>query len=801
MYFQKYTKILRICIVSGCLASIFFLQGCLGARHLKEGEYLLYKQKIKGAKAIDKNELEGLYIQKSNRTFPLIPFAHYVWIYQMGLNNYDSAKYNQKKIKKIEKIDRKIAKVTDNVIKRKRLAARKYAVEEKFDKKINQGNLFMRWGEPLAIFDSAAAKENQLRMLDYIHTKGYFDREVSYEVCQRKNKILVTYFIEENWPYKLDSINYAIEDSTIAQLINKNFKAKKLKKGDVYDQENFEKERNRITDLLLNNGYYKFSNSFIFVELDTTMNHYKVNVIFHIANPPDAVKHKQYVIDSVNFITDANLSKIKEKRQSTYYRGVKYQYYDDRYSKKILNRRHFLYPGDLYSKKNTLSTQQQLSNLDIFRTVNVSYTLSGDKFIANIYTSPAKKYAMVNEVGLNVSQGIPGPLYNFSLKRRNLFKGLEILALNARINYEGVVIINEKGDRVPKFNREIGGDLSIIFPQFIIPISDYRMSRWGNINPKTRIQARYSHTKRPEYTRGNGNASLTYTWQRNDQRFYNFNLTDLSLINSTITDSAFNARLDELKLNGNNLKNSFDPSLVSSMSFSPTFNFNSYGINKDKGSFLRLFLESGGTSLNLFKLDSLILNRFEYYKFLKINADFRHYISVGGTNTFTYRVNLGLAYPYSQNKILPYEKYFFAGGSNGIRAWRPRRLGPGSYSLAIDTLDFEQPGEILMEASIEFRRNLVGFIDWAFFVDVGNVWTINDDGRPGAKFEFKDFYREIAVGTGLGIRLDFQFLIFRFDYAIKVYDPTRSDGDRFVLGKLAHIPEPAIINFGIGYPF
>ena len=292
----------------------------------------------------------------------------------------------------------------------------------------------------------------------------------------------------------------------------------------------------------------------------------------------------------------------------------------------------------------------------------------------------------------------------------------------------------------------------------------------------------------PEYERQNFNLSNTYSWQTPNNTLYQFTVTDASVINSNLTQDFENILVD-LEANGNNLINSFNPSFVSSMSFSATWNFNSYGLNFNNSSFFRLFAESGGTTLNLVNTEFLERESLEFYKFLKVNGDYRKIHPVNQNTTVAYRLHVGVAHPYSSNRVLPYEKYFFAGGSNGIRAWRPRRLGPGSF-VRIDSAtnsvsyDFEQQGEILFEGSLELRKNFIGFLDYAFFVDFGNIWTLrNDASRPGSQFEVKRFYREIAVGTGLGLRFDFNFLVLRLDAGLKVYDPARAEGNRFILNR------------------
>jgi len=247
------------------------------------------------------------------------------------------------------------------------------------------------------------------------------------------------------------------------------------------------------------------------------------------------------------------------------------------------------------------------------------------------------------------------------------------------------------------------------------------------------------------------------------------------------------------------------------MSFSVISNLNQYGNSKESSSFLRYNIESGGTFLNFVGSENLSSKSLEFYQYLKFNIDFRRYNPLTSNTVFSFRVNMGLAVPYGENNILPYEKYFFAGGSNGIRAWRPRRLGPGSYTPldenGLYTDNFEQQGEILLESSLEFRHDILGFFDGAVFIDLGNIWTLrNDQSRVGAQFELNRFFNEIAIGAGYGIRFDFSFLLLRFDAGFKIHDPARSKGSRFVFTKgfnndTFQASDNLVFNIGIGYPF
>jgi outer membrane protein insertion porin family len=255
------------------------------------------------------------------------------------------------------------------------------------------------------------------------------------------------------------------------------------------------------------------------------------------------------------------------------------------------------------------------------------------------------------------------------------------------------------------------------------------------------------------------------------------------------------------------------------MNFTVIYNFNPDDFYGNKSSLLKIFGESGGTMFNFFEPQAFEENRsdtIQFFQYLKFATDFRRHITINETNGIATRLNFGIAYPYGKNKTLPYEKFFFAGGSNSLRAWPPRRLGPGSFQPRENSdqekngrfdYSIEKPGEILIEANIEFRSKLVGFVDWAFFIDAGNVWKFYENPEfPGAEFKFNRFYKEIAMNMGLGLRLNFSFLVMRFDYGVKMYDPAWEEGERWLGGNLSltnwrGLPGQALWNIAIGYPF
>jgi outer membrane protein assembly factor BamA len=789
------------------------LSSCLGTRFLQDDQYLLRKQKIKGNNAVADEALEPLLRQEPNKTLLFFPIAPYVYVYQFGQRRYDKAEITEEINAIQEKYEAKIAQAEGNESKIKRLQAR---LEKRLGKKkrdLEEGNIYMRWGEPVAVYDSAAAAQSRQQFELYYENKGFFEVDVEKQVEMRGKRAFVSYHIDEGQPHRIDTVIYETTDSVLYNIIDAHRADAALQQGARYDQQDLVAERERIEILLKNHGYFDLSRQYISYTVDTLETPHEADIRLIINEPARRGYHKVFTVDSIIFVTDAGLSVPGARRQSTQYKNITFQYFDKRFSKNVLDQRVFIKKDSLYSFESTLNTQRQLALLDNFKFININYDTTGGMFVANIFASPLKRFQATNEVGLNVTEGFPGPFYNLSFRQRNVFGGLENLELSGFFGFEGVASATADDDIYS--STEAGGKLALTFPQFVIPSSERFRYRMASYNPTTTVRTGYNFTQRPEYERTNFNSAIVYNWQEFRRKLYSFTLAELSFIRSDTTRE-FGEILRELEAQGNPLIRSFNPSFVNSMNFFVIYNFNPNDLTGGKSSLLKLYAEAGGTIFNV--LDpAVVTNRgLEYYQFLKFNIDFRRHISLGEHRGIASRINLGVAYPYGENKTLPYEKFFFAGGSNSIRAWQPRRLGPGSFppdttltssGEVIFDYSIEKPGEILLEASLEYRSKLISFIDWAFFIDAGNVWRLYEDvNQPGAEFRLNRFYKEIAIGTGLGLRFNFQFLVIRFDYGIKMYDPARPEGDRWIgdeisLTNLRGAPNQAIWNIAIGYPF
>ncbi len=783
------------------------LSSCLGTKQLKENEYLLYSQEINGNESFDTEDLDDLLLQQPNGRVPLLPISIPVWSYQVGLNSFDTAKVEQKIEDVKAKYDAKIEEAGDNTRKEVKLERKRDNKLQRLERKLEEGNFLMRRGEPPAIYDSLLTEDSKEQLRLHYFSEGFFNATVEYDTTTKGKRLYLTFNINETEPYTLDSIFYTIPDSAVRTLVFENNDNRILKVGQRYQQELFNNERDRLEDLLRNNGYFDFSKQYIEYNIDSTWTQNGIATEIKISNPQGRKNHKYFEVDSVVFITDADVGLTGERETYTL-NDITYQYYKRKYNERILDNRVLIRPDEPYSRLKTFNTQRQLFNLDLFKFANIVYDTTGNNMLATIYTSPLPKWQISTETGVNVTQGLPGPMVNFTVRDRNVLKTLGILEFSGRFAVEGVAGAATQ-ESVYK-SLEYGANLSLTLPGFAIPFGRRLTRYFGNTNPRTRLSTGFNYINRPEYNRNNINASFGYQWLTSKNHSFTVNLLDVSIIESQIKSGDFSDRLDELAAAGNNLIFSFRTSFSSNMNAQAIFNFNNYGNKETKSSMIRAYFESTGTFLNLYR--NVIENDLGLFpfQFLKGQVEYRNHIPINRGTQFAWRVNSGLALTYGGSEVLPYEKYFFAGGSNSIRAWAPRRLGPGSFVFRGEDgkpdYRFEQPGEMLLEASAEIRQHLFSFVQGALFVDAGNVWYIKTEPVEGGRFNADDFLSEIAIGTGLGLRLDFDFLVLRFDAGIKTYDPAQNPGERWVIRNLSWkrpfgVKNQTVWNIAIGYPF
>lgn len=754
------------------------------------------------------------------------------------IKGYDQEKAVRQKDELEDKWDLKIAGAKSEK-REKKLRVRKAKKMDKKDRKIKQGNQLMRWGENMAFYNHNAARLSADNIKQYLYSKGYFNAHVTLDTSSydslrglkglgrsvrngfsriagtKHRYINLEYEVKANQRYFIDSIEYEIEDPILAELVAENKRESPLEK-DYYDQEMLSQERDYIYDLAVNNGYYEFSKQYISFKVDSTLLGKDTLLVREIIrNPTDQEEHKIFYLDSIVFVSDASITETYE-RSIEKYGDVTFNLGKNKYSKKVLSWRIPLEQDDRYSRDQTIETQRQLSFLDNYKFININYDTTGGLFVASIFTSPFDKYQTSSEFGFSSTQGIPGPFFNVNLKNRNSFKALEIISidLNAKLqDLRNVGNIEQSTISGNYTSRQLGGEISVDFPQFLFPLGRSFKNQIGQFNPKTRLSIGFGFEERAsEYTRLEYSGALSYSWQVQDKIRYSLTPAQVKWIDSNNTPT-FQAFIDTLVLEGNSFANAFVPAVVTSTSFEREQNFGNYGLGQ-QGSFIGAYAELGGY-FNSLVSNSVLGSGLQTFDYLKGNIDLRHIDRLSRKYNLAFRLNFGYAYAYGDKNALPLDKYFYAGGSSSIRGWKPRRLGPGSFAIFeqdendndTEIVDYtqEQPGEILIESSIELRRDLVGFVEGALFLDAGNVWrSASNSQDPDNKsvFEIENFLSEIAVAGGIGVRFDLQFLIFRVDLGMKLVDPAQPKGERFVGDEIfSNFGRNSEFNLGIGYPF
>ena len=775
---------------------------------------MVYDNELVGLTIADAEALQQLIEQEPNTR--ILGGSFGVMLYRIGNQFYDSSKVAAKRKIVVDQLN---ALQLDNEGQSNELSYKRKVENlkiklESLDKILEYGNALMRTGNPVVLLDSSLVEKSSKNMKGYLVNHGFFDAEVDFSISTQDKKASISYEVEENKPYLLDSVYTRVDNPEIQSLLS-NFSSNSfIKKGQIYNQDNITEERNRLEELLKNKGYYMFSKSYInFIAYqDTAAKSIRIEQV--IQKPTFAESHQVYTLDSIRLRINPPTDEFADRQIQTQYQGIDFSFYRDRYSAKILASRIQLQKGKPYNRIDALETQRLINSLDLFRFVNITFDTLGTSLTAAIYTQPNQKYQLTNQLGMTITEQLPGPFFSTALRNRNFFRAGELLELNFRAGLEGVASATGQGVYQ---SSEINTSLSVIFPRFLIPFSPKTLQQLGKYNPNTRVQFGYLSTNRPEYNRNAIKGQLGYTWAtRNNRQSFTINAADVSYIRTPYIQDEFLGILENLQNDGNNLIWSFLPSLISSFSGQTLINFNRYGdFSARKASLLRIFGESGGTTLNLTNVrrnDSPDIN-YANFQWLKGQVDYRRYYPISKKQTLAYRLNFGMSRPYGVSVgILPYEKYFFAGGGTSIRAWQARRLGPGSSTPITGpggNYDYrnEQPAEMILESMFEYRRKLFSYFDMAVFIDAGNSWMIGrDDARPGADFRYDRFYKEIAVGTGIGLRMDFDFLVIRLDLATKALDPARQEGQRWILDNI-RFNKPlgekgqTVFNFGIGYPF
>ena len=764
------------------------MQSCLGTRYLQKNEYLLVDQYVVGNKKIREDKLKHYYLQHTNRKLLGMPF--WLWIYELGRRNFNKQAL-KREYKAIElSYEKKLAAAFNKPTRWKRLQEDKKKKLERIEFLLKNGNWLMQKGERPVIYVPQKRIATEDNLLQYLHTKGYFNTRVKSFVKKKGKKAYIVYRIWENQPFIVKDISLHSVDPAIEKLLQPYEEHSLLKKGQNYDQDVLIDERTRIHDLLVDNGYWGFNKQYVAFNVDTTGNNQSVAIETVVLLPTDGKPHPVYDLANIQLTVSPSFS-ADSSAEIDIYGDITFKNTRQHFSPKSIVNKIPLQLGQLYRKCDIVETQKRLTSLGIFRNIHIGHEIiDGTHLRTNICTSLLDKFQLEQELGTEFTKASSVPFYRLSFKSRNLFKKLETLTVKSQLGIEvGSIATTEQQEFYNEGNFHIAAELTL--PQFLLFLPATTRAKLDAYKPITKVHLGYTFTKQINYTKQSVKTLLSYGWHPNSITTVEFIPVSVGLEKFKLSRS-----FEEQIKKDSKKKKKYEAGLISSGSVKLTFKKNDE-CKKDY-SCLETLLESGGTLQNLIDFKKLFGNSLRYYKYLKIDLSYKRHVPLYTGTVFAYQLNSGILYPYSDNndKLAPEDKYYFIGGSSSVRAWSSRSLGPGSYKQK-EFIE-ERGGEFILQANLELRQSLIGFLESAFFIDMGNVWMLRkNDDRLGDNLELTRFYKEIAIGTGVGLRLNFNFLVLRLDIGFKVYDPTLSSGKRL-------FPENMLqptYSFGLGYPF
>ncbi|MBP1618636.1 MAG: outer membrane protein assembly factor BamA [Bacteroidetes bacterium] len=646
---------------------------------------------------------------------------------------------------------------------------------------------------------------------------GFLRASVDTSVTLKGRKAKVAYTIHPGNPYKIRDYTNEITDSTIKRIAMRVGRNGTIKKGMLFDLEKLDEEKTRITQVLRNVGYYNFNKEWLYYKADTTLGYNLVDLSMALYPPPDSLSRKRYRIGSVTVYSEADaLGQSDYKTDSLNvvgYKGIKIVYGKKHFLRpSTIYKNNFIRPGRWYAERNINSTISSYSGIEAIKQVGVNFsdTIINDSTCLNARIILSQGTVHSFQAGLEGTNtaGDLGVAGNLGYQYKNLFNGAEILDVKFHGAYE-FVSGSKSYDLMSQNFYEYGVETSLLFPQIIFPWLSSQIKEQPNAGTEFNVSLTNQH--RPEYTREFFNVSLKYKWSSYSNRFsHTVDLFDVNFVRMPWVSDEF----EESYINNDKyplLKYSYQNQLISRLAYSNVFtsarrrntrdNFSIRSGIEFSGFLPRLAGLLGGTTTSSGGYKELLGIR--YAEYAKLDLDFARTNKISELTTLAYHAAIGIAKPYGNSEILPFEKRYFSGGSNSVRGWSTRRLGPGFYHPQKDSVEFaNQVGDIKLDLSIELRQKLSTYFQFALFADAGNNWVIDNNANTlaGGLFEFSEFYKQIALAYGMGLRLDLGFLLLRFDGGFKAFDPGQDAGKRWRFHGF-NFGDDFAFHFAIGYPF
>ncbi len=785
-------RVVRVAVVWLVPVLCMLVCACSSVKHVPEGQYLLDRADIEvtdGA-GVDRTELRNFLRQQPNHE--VLGFAR-LSLGTYSLSGHDTTKWYNRWLRRV--------------------------------------------GQPPVIYNSEATEGSRRQLRQAMVNSGYMDAVVDVDTFpdSRRRRMAVNFRITAGQPRLIESVRYNVEDPQLRELVMAQTGESVLRPGQLFDRNVLDEERARITRQLQNSGYYRFNREYINFTADTVRGSRLVGLTVNVHNPgmrtgmgaaaADSLmasdrRHHAYMLRHVIIVEDTDIDPRRPRRDADTvdFYGKTFIFVGDRYLRpRVANQMCFLEPGAVYSARNVERTYEALGRLAIIKFINIELQPAGSVgdiglLDATIYLSRNKKQSITVELEGTNSEGDLGFGVGLGYRHRDIGRGGEQLTAKFRASYESLSghfdgLINNR-------YTEYAGEVGLTFPQFKCPFLTRSFRQ--RILASTEFSVSFNYQERPEYTRIIAGAAWRWLWQqrrKEQQRRQTFDLVDINYVRLPRSTIDF---LDQIAPSNPLLRYSYEDHFIMRMGY--TY----YATNRRAPrsgstrpdfqplvSSLRASVETAGNLL--YGISSIAGQRkrggvykvfgIQYAQYVKGEADYSVTRHFDRRNSLSFHVGAGIAFPYGNSSMVPFEKRFYAGGANGVRGWGVRTLGPGRYDARNSVTDFiYQCGDIRLDLSLEYRAKLFWVFEGALFVDAGNIWTIRDyETQPGGMFRLKSFYKEIAASYGIGLRMDFTYFLLRFDLGLKAHNPAMNQ-ERW---PIVHPKwsRDANFHFAVGYPF
>ena len=725
-------------------ASFALLSACSGTKYVPEGDYLLDKVEVKSElSGFDASSLSAYVKQTPNtKWFSLfrIPLATY------SLSGRDTTKWVNRTLRNI--------------------------------------------GQAPVVYDTLLTNTSSAALSMAMRNRGYMHADVDVKTKRKGKKIKVVYELNPGEQYTIGSIRYDIEDDSIAKIL-KNDKASMLRRGAPFTVDKLDAERKRITSLLMDRGYYRFHKDFITYSADSSRYSSDINVTLHLSkyrannNLPETL-HPCYSINSINYLSgngaDDSIVHLRHKVMA--------------YNTAIKLHRPF-------SATDLQTTYNNFARLKAVRYTNIRFNEVPDTTLldCNIQVSTNKPHSISFQPEGTNTAGDLGAAASLTYENRNIFRGSELLSIELRGAFEAITGLEgyQNQDYV-----EYNAEAKLQFPRFVAPFLSRTFRRRSKATSE--LSVAWNMQNRPEFHRRVFSTAWRYRWAEPHHHLsYRFDLLDLNYVYMPWISATFkHDYLDSVSNRNAILRYNYEDLFIMKLGFGISYNTDNFAF--------RANIESAGNLLDAFARvakfhtnsngQHTFLN-IAYAQYAKFDFDCTRLFRFDAHNTLALHGAFGIAYPYGNSTVLPFEKRYFSGGANSVRGWGVRELGPGRFRGTDGRIDFiNQTGDMKLDLSAEYRTYLFWKFDGAAFVDAGNIWTLRSYAeQPGGQFHFTDFYKQIAVAYGIGLRLNFGYFILRFDMGMKAINPAYETKNEHYAFLHPDFSRDFSFHFAVGMPF